>query len=214
MTMNTITIPVTVARAVTASQWAMAHPASDPAHEVYDQAARSRYWRKRSYLTAEDLRLLLEPIDAVLSEMRAASARATTLRPVEEFATVLRQAAERQAEADDRQKRENAEKAAATLEQARVNRRRRRETTMSGLIESGRQRALREICQDYGLEQVNPQIMAGLVAAYHAGVHHYRQVIDGVTYADPQVVPAEQVDALMRRDKALFADAADPATEG
>jgi hypothetical protein len=205
-----VTVPVAVARLVVASRWAAGidhnGPKTDPLGS-YIRAVNSKWARGLRFSTTDDLNGLREPIDALLAELTEDGVRASVLKPVEEFASELEKFA-RLLFQEEQEELQRAQKRAEDLTASdRRWRTKRREKTMGGQIENGRTKVLMEICEDYGLDYKDPQLMAALISAFHSGAYKIREVVADVGVIEPVVFSEEWLAKRRNRDARYFADA-------
>ena len=131
----------------------------------------------------------------------------TQIAPVEAFSGVLTAAIEEAKKAEAELAAQQEKDKAKTAVDARAHRTKRRERQLSGPIEIQRNTEINQVAEDYGLDVKDPQIRAGLIAAWRAGVAAYRNAVDEIYYGEPVQVPDEWIDQRRASDKKTFAKA-------
>lgn len=81
--------------------------------------------------------------------------------------------------------------------------RRQREQTMAPSIEAGRNKRLKQIADDYGLEW-NDQTRAGLIAAFHTGIEQHTNVIMAIKFGQPPPPDPDAWQLLVEDDRDVF----------
>lgn len=199
-------IPVAVARAVTSSTtWKEAgfHRVT-PVVGRFDLAAVSA-GRTMLYVDTEQQ---LATAEELVEQTRQEQTRKPTVKAIEAFQEDLQKLGERLA----RLKGFNERRAQETEAVFRKDRRARRERPLALEIDSEQIEALKEIAEDYGLDLEDPQVRAGLTAAFRAGALALSEGVVALRVASAtSPYSDDQIEKWAERNRVLFERVANPA---
>jgi hypothetical protein len=199
-------IPVAVARAVTSSTtWKEAgFQRFTPVVGRFDLAASSS-GRDKLYIDTEQQ---LATVEELVEQARQEQTRKPTTKAIEAFQEDLQKLGKRLA----RLKEFDERRAQETKTSLRKVKRERRERPLALEVDVEQIEVLKEIAEDYGLNLDDPQVRAGLTAAFRAGALAFAGGVDalrvsGATspYSDDQIAKWDE------RNRVLFERVTDPA---
>lgn len=208
--MTQFIIPVGVARTVCASEWYANNMSSDPGTAVgivaryFAEATQGGWARKMPQFSAEVLQAMIDAVAEVRSED---GLKMTEAGALDKFFVELRRRLHQRQVVEQQEAEERAARQVKDEAHYRAYATKRRERPLSPLVEAQRFTELKQIREDYGVDNPNPsrtQIWAALVTAFRAGATSFnRSSVELLAYEMP-TYDHEKWDRRFANDKANF----------